>query len=90
MTRAGTATPFWWGTSISTDQANYDGAYLYEGGRQSGIQRKKTLPVQSFEVNPWGLYQFMEMSGSGWKIVGMWSAAAHGTMRLFIYAQRLA
>src|SRR5262245_54250207 len=31
-TRAGTATPFWWGSSISTDQANYDGSTAYSGG----------------------------------------------------------
>jgi Sulfatase-modifying factor enzyme 1 len=31
-TRAGTTTPFWWGPSISTKQANYDGAGTYGGG----------------------------------------------------------
>jgi formylglycine-generating enzyme required for sulfatase activity len=25
MARAGTSTPFWWGSSISVDQANYNG-----------------------------------------------------------------
>jgi formylglycine-generating enzyme required for sulfatase activity len=53
--RAGTATPFWWGTSISTDEANYDGrTALVQGGK--GAWRQRTLPVDSFRPNPWGLY----------------------------------
>ncbi len=56
--RAGTATPFWWGASISPDQANYDGSVApYEGGGKKGEYRQKTLPVKSFKPNPWGLYQ---------------------------------
>jgi formylglycine-generating enzyme required for sulfatase activity len=27
VTRAGTTTPFWWGSSLSTSQANYDGRF---------------------------------------------------------------
>jgi formylglycine-generating enzyme required for sulfatase activity len=47
VTRAGTTTPFWWGTSISTSQANYhDGEY-----------RQKTVPVDTFQPNAWGLLQ---------------------------------
>jgi formylglycine-generating enzyme required for sulfatase activity/uncharacterized caspase-like protein len=49
VTRAGTTTPFWWGSSITTKQANYNRSD--NGGRQ------KTMPVDSFEPNPWGLYQ---------------------------------
>ena len=56
VTRAGTTTPFWWGSSISTSQANYDGSSTYGGGAQ-GEFRQKTLPVDSFQPNPWGLYQ---------------------------------
>ena len=56
VTRAGTATPFWWGSSISTGQANYHGNYTYNGGSK-GEYRGKTLPVNSFKPNPWGLYQ---------------------------------
>ena len=55
--RAGTKTPFWWGSSITPDQANYDGNYTYDGGGSKGEYRQKTLPVDSFEPNPWGLYQ---------------------------------
>jgi formylglycine-generating enzyme required for sulfatase activity len=56
VTRAGTTTPFWWGSSISTRQANYNGNYTYNGS-QTGEYRGMTLPVKSFEPNPWGLYQ---------------------------------
>jgi formylglycine-generating enzyme required for sulfatase activity len=56
VTRAGTATPFWWGSSISTDQANYDGNHTYGSGAK-GEHRNMTLPVASFQPNPWGLYQ---------------------------------
>jgi formylglycine-generating enzyme required for sulfatase activity len=56
VTRAGTTTPFWTGTTISTSQANYNGTRAYAGGR-TGEFRQKTLPVDSFAPNPWGLYQ---------------------------------
>ncbi len=54
--RAGKKSPFWWGASNSPDQANYNGDYTYNGGAK-GINRGKTMPVKSFEPNPWGLYQ---------------------------------
>ena len=59
VTRAGTTTPFWWGSSISTDQANYDGSFTYPplGKGPAGEYRQKTVPVDSFMPNPWGLYQ---------------------------------
>ncbi len=41
--RAGTTTRFWWGDSFSEGQANSYGS--------------KTVPVKSFQPNPWGLYQ---------------------------------
>ncbi len=63
VARAGTTTPFWWGSSISTRQANYDGDYTYNGS-QTGEYRQKTLPVKSFEPNPWGLYQ---VHGNVWE-----------------------
>ncbi|MFM9847387.1 MAG: SUMF1/EgtB/PvdO family nonheme iron enzyme [Hyphomicrobiaceae bacterium] len=54
--RAGTTTSFWWGNSISTSQANYDGNYSFAGSAK-GEYRRKTVPVDSFQPNPWGLYQ---------------------------------
>jgi formylglycine-generating enzyme required for sulfatase activity len=56
ITRAGTTTPFWWGHSISTAQANYDGSHTYGNGLK-GEFRGRTLPVDMFEPNRWGLYQ---------------------------------
>ena len=61
--RAGTSTPFWWGTTISPDQANYNGLFAYADG-ETGRNRAATLPVKSFQPNPWGLYQ---MHGNVWE-----------------------
>ncbi|MFM9942970.1 MAG: SUMF1/EgtB/PvdO family nonheme iron enzyme [Hyphomicrobiaceae bacterium] len=57
VTRAGTVTPFWWGQAITPNQANYDGnADPYPGGGAKGAKRSGTVPVSSFNPNPWGLY----------------------------------
>jgi len=56
VTRAGTITPFWWGSSISTSQANYNGNFTYSNGSK-GEYQQRTMPVDSFQPNPWGLYQ---------------------------------
>ena len=50
VARAGTTTPFWWGNSIFSNRANY-------ASSRGGEVQRKTLPVDSFEPNPWGLYQ---------------------------------
>jgi formylglycine-generating enzyme required for sulfatase activity len=65
VTRAGTTTPFWWGSSISTSQANYNANYIYNGSNK-GVYRQKTEPVDSFAANPWGLYQ---VHGNVWEWV---------------------
>ncbi len=56
VTRAGATTPFWWGGSISTRQANYDGTVAY-GGENKGEFRQRALPVDAFAENAFGLHQ---------------------------------
>lgn len=56
VARAGTVTQFWWGASLSTDQANYNGDHSLDGGSKYEF-RGKTVPVDRFQPNPWGLYQ---------------------------------
>jgi formylglycine-generating enzyme len=53
--RAGTATPFNTGETISTDQANYYGEDAYGRGSERET-RKRTTPVRNFPPNAWGLY----------------------------------
>ncbi|HEX4411601.1 MAG TPA: SUMF1/EgtB/PvdO family nonheme iron enzyme [Xanthobacteraceae bacterium] len=55
--RAGTTTPFWWGSSITTEQANYNGSYTYGDDGVHGEMRGQSVPVDSFLPNPWGLFQ---------------------------------
>jgi formylglycine-generating enzyme required for sulfatase activity len=64
VTRAGTNAPFWWGSSVSTSQANYNGNYAYLGGGSKGEYRYRTMPVSNFEANPWGLSQ---VHGNVWE-----------------------
>ena len=52
--RAGTKTPFHFGETISTDQANYNGE-IYGTGKK-GVSRGKTIPVGSFPANAFGLH----------------------------------
>ena len=55
VARAGTTTPFHYGRTISTNQANYNGHVKYGSGRK-GEFRGKTVPVGSFPPNEFGLH----------------------------------
>ncbi len=53
--RAGTATAFHTGLTISADKANYDGSFAYASGAK-GLNREKALAVGSLGSNAWGLH----------------------------------
>jgi formylglycine-generating enzyme required for sulfatase activity len=56
FTRAGTTTPFWFGKTISGQNANYDASNDYPGGPR-GETSKAPKPVDSYAPNKFGLYQ---------------------------------
>ncbi|PIE69911.1 MAG: hypothetical protein CSA22_10510 [Deltaproteobacteria bacterium] len=72
--RAGTTTPFSFGETISTDQANYNGNVAYGSGKK-GDYREKTTQVGTFPPNAWGVF---DMHGNVWEwcqdVFGKYSA----------------
>ncbi|MDZ8105416.1 MAG: SUMF1/EgtB/PvdO family nonheme iron enzyme [Nostoc sp. DedQUE12a] len=61
--RAGTTTPFYFGETITTDLANYDGNYTYSSAPE-GKYRKQTTDVGIFPANLFGLF---DMHGNIWQ-----------------------
>lgn len=64
--RAGTESPFCWGSKIYPEQANYDTSFLYFGGGATTKENKLfgTVKVHEYEPNPWGFFQ---MHGNVWE-----------------------
>lgn len=55
ITRAGTSTPFYFGNTISTNEANLNGNFTYGSGAK-GIYRERTTLVWAFPANAFGLH----------------------------------
>ena len=53
--RAGTASPFSYGPTLTSQQANYQGQSTYGNGPK-GVYRESTTPVGRFPANEFGLY----------------------------------
>ncbi len=51
VARAGTRTAYWFGPVISGSRANYNAS------AQNGPYLRRSIPVDSYEPNPWGLHQ---------------------------------
>jgi formylglycine-generating enzyme required for sulfatase activity len=62
VTRAGSATPYWWGWKISTAQANFNGTVAGDDN-PPGEWRMDTVPVDTFAPNRFGLYN---VHGNAW------------------------
>ncbi len=63
--RAGTDTPFWWGSRIGGEDANFYGDLPYPGSPPS-VFRQRTVSADSFPANAFGLHN---VHGNVWEWV---------------------
>ena len=66
--RAGTTTPFFSGTNLTTEQANYNGNYPYYKNAK-GKYYERTMKRGSFDPNAWGLF---DMCGNAFEWCSDW------------------
>jgi formylglycine-generating enzyme required for sulfatase activity len=67
--RAGTTTPFHFGNSLSSKQANFNGKFPF-GKAEQGPYLRMTAKIGSYPANAWGLH---DMHGNVWE----WCADYH-------------
>ena len=76
VARAGTTGPFHFGSTISTDQANYNGYLIYGAGREGSSGKRRYLWAR-FRRTGSGCTTYTATSGSGLRIACTTATPAH-------------